>query len=137
METPQETPSTPQEGPEETQVAQETAEETEARRKDLEARQVEAYKARVEEATKGLDDLQETVTQREWLLVTARLDRPRQAIVEDGGLRLLALAWVKEKREHGGASWDRLLDMTDTELVELHGFPAEDPPPGYDPTNQD
>ena len=133
METPQETPSTPEEATEAPQETGETAETTEARRKDLEARQVEAYRERVKEASDGLDELQETVTQREWLLITAKLDRPRQAIVEDGGLRLLALAWVKEKREHGGASWDRLLDMTDTDLVEVHGFPAEDPPPGYNP----
>lgn len=134
METPQETPSTPEEATEAPQETGETAEATEVRRKDLEARQVEAYRERVKEASDGLDELQETVTQREWLLITAKLDRPRQAIVEDGGLRLLALAWVKEKREHGGASWDRLLDMTDTDLVEVHGFPAEDPPPGYDDT---
>lgn len=110
-------------------------EEQQARQADLERKAQEAYQARVEEATADLADLERTVTQREWLLIRQRLNASREEIANEGGLRLLALGWIREKREHGGASWDRLLEMTDEELVRLHGFPTEeDPtPPPADP----
>lgn len=72
-----------------------------------------------------LDRLSKTVTQREWLLITSRLDRPRDKIVEDGSLRLLALGWVRKVRDHGGANWNELLELTDDKLLELHGWPAD------------
>ncbi len=74
-----------------------------------------------------LSELEATVTQREWLLVCNKLDRNREQIHKDGSLRLLALAFVRQKREHGGANWDRLLDCTDAELLELHGYAIENP----------
>lgn len=77
-----------------------------------------------EEAAERLDQLAQTVTQREWLLITRTLDRTRQEIGRDSGLTMLALAWAKQKREHGGASWEKLLDLTDAQLEALHGFPA-------------
>lgn len=98
-----------------------------ARQADLEARVQAEYDAKVKDATADLEALEETVTQREWLLITIRLDRTREQIANDGSLRLLALAWVKGKREHGGANWDALLEMTDRDLVERHGFPTEEP----------
>jgi hypothetical protein len=78
------------------------------------------------EANERLNALAGSVTQREWLLITKALDRSRQEIGSDNGLTLLAMAWVKEKREHGGASWDRLLDFTDAQLETLHGYPEGD-----------
>lgn len=102
--------------------------EQQARQRDLEAKAQEAFQARVEEATAALEDLERTVTQREWLLIRQRLNASREEIAKEGGLRLLALAWIREKREHGGASWDRLLEMTDEELVSLHGFPTSEEP---------
>lgn len=82
----------------------------------------------VDDARQALDQLARETTQRDWLIITRKLDRSRQEIGADSGLTLLALAWVKEKREHGGASWDRLLDMTDAQLEAIHGFPAGDRP---------
>ena len=76
-----------------------------------------------EEASERLDQLAKTVTQREWLLITRTLDRTRQEIGRDSGLTMLALAWAKQKHESGGASWDKLLDLTDAQLEALHGFP--------------
>jgi hypothetical protein len=118
-----------------------TPQETErARQADLEAKAQEAYQARVEEATEDLANLERSVTQREWLLIRQRLNASREEIAKEGGLRLLALAWIREKREHGGASWDRLLEMTDEDLVRLHGFPVgEDdvPPDGSEDADQD
>lgn len=87
-------------------------------------REAEAYAARVAEVQADLDAFEATLTQREWLLVCRQLDASREQISGDGSLRLLALGWLREKREHGGASWDRLLDMTDRELLDLHGFPT-------------
>lgn len=106
------------------------AQETQARQADLERKAQEAFQARVEEATEDLAALEKTVTQREWLLIRQRLNASREEIAKEGGLRLLALAWVRGKREHGGASWDRLLEMTDEDLVALHGFPTEEPEGG-------
>lgn len=82
----------------------------------------------VEAGRQALDQLARETTQRDWLLITRKLDRTRAEIGADSGLTMLALAWVKEKHEHGGASWDRLLDMTDAELEAIHGFPAGDRP---------
>lgn len=74
-------------------------------------------------AAERLDQLAKSVTQREWLVITRTLDRTRQEIGGDSGLTMLALAWAKAKHEHGGASWDKLLDLTDEQLEALHGFP--------------
>lgn len=90
-----------------------------------------------EEADERVSKLADTVTQREWLQITTALERTRNQIGADSGLTLCVLAWVKEKRDHGGASWDRLLDMTDAQLGEFHGYPAqprpEDGPPPAEP----
>jgi hypothetical protein len=77
----------------------------------------------VEEGRERLDEVARSATQRDWLIITKKLDRSRQEIGADSGLTMLALAWVKLKAEHGGASWDKLLDMTDAELEAIHGFP--------------
>lgn len=86
----------------------------------------EAAKAKIAAAEEGLAQVQRIVTQRDWLNITQVLNRTRKEVLEDGSLRLLALAWVKEKAAHGGASWDVLLDMTDEALLALHGFPTDD-----------
>lgn len=86
----------------------------------------ELWQQQNDEASAKLNELASTVTQREWLLITRALDRTRAEIGSDTGLTLLALGWVKEKREHGGASWDKLLDLTDAQLEALHGYPAGD-----------
>jgi hypothetical protein len=86
----------------------------------------ERWQQQNDEANKRLNKLAGETTQREWLLITTALDRTRQQIGADNGLTMLAMAWVHEKRAHGGASWDRLLDMTDDQLAELHGYPPGD-----------
>lgn len=73
-------------------------------------------------AREQLEQLAAETTQREWLGITRALDCTRAQIGGDPGLTMLAMGWVKEKRAHGGASWDRLLDMTDAQLEALHGF---------------
>jgi hypothetical protein len=83
----------------------------------------ELWQQQNDEAAEQLDQLARTVTQREWLLITRTLDRTRQEIGADSGLTMLALAWAKQKHETGGASWDKLLDLTDVQLEALHGFP--------------
>lgn len=71
-----------------------------------------------------LATLEAGITQRQWLLITTRLDRRRDQINEDGNLRLLALAWVRGVRDHGGARWDDLLELTDAEILAAHHWPA-------------
>lgn len=83
----------------------------------------EVWQEQNDAAADRLSELAKTITQREWLLITRTLDRTRQEIGADSGLMMLALAWAKAKHETGGASWDKLLDLTDTELEALHGFP--------------
>jgi uncharacterized protein (DUF2235 family) len=90
------------------------------------------YDEQSKQAQDAMAELAESVTQREWLIITRKLDQTRPQIGGDSGLTMLALAWVKEKRAHGGADFDRLLDMTDAQLSELHGFPAGDRPGGDD-----
>jgi hypothetical protein len=89
----------------------------------------EATREKIATAEEALGLVQRSVTQRDWLNITQVLDRTRAQVLEDGGLRLLALAWVKEKAAHGGASWEVLLEMTDEDLLALHGFPTEDDTP--------
>lgn len=69
--------------------------------------------------------LERTVTQREWLLICTRLDRTRAQIAEDGNLRLLAMAWVRNVRDHGGANWNEVLNLTDEQILNLHNWPAD------------
>lgn len=86
----------------------------------------EKWQQQNDEANERVSQLASDTTQREWLTVTTALARTRQEIGADNGLTLLAMAWVREKRAHGGASWDRLLDMTDDQLAQLHGYPDGD-----------
>jgi hypothetical protein len=88
------------------------------------------------EAGERVDQLAGSVTQREWLLITKALDRSRQEIGSDTGLTLCSMAWVKEKRDHGGAKWDRFLDMTDEQLAVFHGYPAGERPGDDVPADQ-
>lgn len=74
---------------------------------------------------KTMVEISDSITQREWLLITRALDRTRDEINEDGGLQMLAVAWAKEKHERGGASWDKYLDMTDDELLKALGVDVE------------
>lgn len=105
-----------------TETTPETTRELIARRY---AEEVDRYVAAVEESRLELDVFEASVTQREWLLMCRRLECDRSAIRTDGSLRLLALGWLREKREHGGASWDALLDMTDRQLLDVHGWPHQ------------
>jgi len=82
------------------------------------------YLAQVEAAQRTADELQASITQREWLLIRRALDSSRLEVIQDGGLRMVALAWVKASRAHGGATWDQFLNMTDDEALEANGFPT-------------
>lgn len=99
---------------------------TEQQTTEAGASEFELWEQQNKQAGDKLDALASSVTQREWLIITRALERTRHEIGSDTGLTLLAMAWVKEKHEHGGASWDRLLDMTDQQLEDLHGFPRGD-----------
>ncbi len=95
---------------------------------DLGETPAEAFDRQLAEANAALQKLADETTQREWLLITRALDRTRQQIGSDVGLTMLAMLWVREKHEHGGASWDKLLDLTDTQLEAELGFPAGERP---------
>jgi hypothetical protein len=79
-----------------------------------------------ETAEGNLIKLVESVTQGEWLAIRRALDLTRAEIGAERTLTLLALGYVKEKREHGAASWDVLLGMTDDDIARLHGFMGDD-----------
>lgn len=100
-------------------AAAKKAETPEARKARLEEKAKREAEARDERIREDLAALEATVTQREWLLICRRLEVSRQQIDEDYGLRVLALAWVRQKRAHGGAEWDKLLDMTDEQLADV------------------
>jgi hypothetical protein len=59
----------------------------------------------------------DTFTQRDWIQVTGALNMTRHQVVSDLGFAMVAAAWVQHKRQHGGASWDEFLDMTDAQLI--------------------
>lgn len=105
-----------------------TASKTPSRRKTPTA--AERFAARLEaineQAEENLVKLVESVTQGEWLAIRRALDLSRAEIGAERSLTLLALGYVKEKRDHGAASWDVLLEMTDDDLARLHGFMGED-----------
>lgn len=79
-----------------------------------------------EKADADLIKLAASVTQGEWLAIRRALDLTRAEISEERSLMLTVLAYVKEKREHGAASWDVILDKTDEEIARLHGYMGED-----------
>ena len=91
-----------------------------------EAEQAEQRRLSIGEAYEQMQAFSATVTQREWLLVCGALNVTREQLQASGALTILALAWVREKREHGGASWDRLLEMTDDQLLAVHGIVVTD-----------
>lgn len=74
-----------------------------------------------------LTDLFASMTQREWLLITTKLDRSRAEIKSDEGLTLLATAWVKSRRDTTtpDAGIDQLLDLSDDGLMRHVGFTDE------------
>lgn len=108
--------------------AKKTAETPEARRARLEEKAQRELEARQAQSREELEELEAAVTQREWLLICRRLEVTRNQIDSDYGLRLLALAWVNEKRKHGGAEWDKLLNATDDELMALLGYAPDGSP---------
>lgn len=64
----------------------------------------------------------EAVTQREKLLIAKALDASYAEVMQDTTLVLIALVWIKEKHQHGGADWDSILDATDLELIDRLGL---------------
>lgn len=88
----------------------------------------EAFDRQMRQAQAQLQAIADECTQREWLQITKALDCTRQQIADDSGLTCLAMLWAREKHAHGGASWDRLLDLTDQQLEAELGFPAGDRP---------
>lgn len=94
-------------------------ESAEQRRERLALKEKAAQEARDQARLEAIETLERSITQREWLNICKRLDVTRQQIDQDYGLRVLAFAWVQQKREHGGAEWERLLSCTDEELLEL------------------
>lgn len=99
-----------------------------ARLKELNDQAQREYEQRLIDANKRVEEFYATVTQREWILLQRQLDATREEIGADQGLTLLGYAWVTEKRERGGAEWDRLLDMTDDELLAETQFPTAPAP---------
>lgn len=76
-----------------------------------------------------------STTQGEWIAVCRGLSMTRETITNDEDLLLLAMAWVRDKRKHGSASWDVLLELTDRGVLEFHGFelgPVDDDDPAGD-----
>lgn len=97
-------------------------------RPDLGETAREAWDRQQQEANAQLQRIADETTQREWLQITKALDVTRHEITADSGLTCLAMLWVREKHAHGGASWDRLLDLTDRQLEAELGFPDGDRP---------
>lgn len=86
--------------------------------------EMEKWEAEYRIVNDACGELARSATQRQWLIITRALDRTRDQIGDDAGLTLLACAYLKGVRDHGGASIDRLLDMSDQELRDLLGFPT-------------
>ena len=66
----------------------------------------------------------ESVTQREKFLLADRLSRPYSQLMEDPDRVMIALLWIKRKRDNGGVApnFDDLLDLTDAEVLEALGL---------------
>lgn len=98
------------------------------RREALEERRAREAQAREAAVAADLDQLEASITQREWLLICRRLEVTRQQIAADLSLRLLALAWVRQQRTHGGAEWDKLLGLTDEQIIGVLGYDLDGNP---------
>lgn len=86
-----------------------------------EALQAEDAKARRQAIVQPLI---ESVTQREKFLLADRLSRPYSEIMEDPDRVMIALLWIKRKRDGAGVApnFDDLLDLTDAEILEGLGL---------------
>lgn len=100
-----------------TKAKTKTKAQLETERRDREAR-AEHNKGKRRE----LKALIRETTQGEWLAVCRGLSLTREQVQGDEDLLLLAMAWVRDKRKHGSASWDVLLELTDRGVLEFHGF---------------
>lgn len=118
------TPSTPK-----TKAPRQTKAQLEAE----ERRQAKARNETNERARLELRKLLRTVTQGDWLKICRALDLTREQIADDENLTLLAAAWVKDTRANGASDWDVLLELTDRQLLEFHGYALAPLPPEEDP----
>lgn len=105
--------------------------DTTATKKPTKAQLERDAKARNEnnrEANNKLRFFIRTMTQGEWLAICRALDLSRDSIADDENLVLLAAAWAKDKRDRGAGNMGELLELTDRQLGERHGFqyPPED-----------
>lgn len=78
-------------------------------------------------APKGKANLQpliESITQREKFLLADRLGRPFHELMEDPDRVMIALLWVKRKRDNAGIgpNFDELLDLTDGQIIDGLGL---------------
>ena len=66
----------------------------------------------------------ESVTQREKFLLADRLAKPYSEIMEDPDRVMIALLWIKRKRDAGGVApkFDDLLDLRDAEILDGLGL---------------
>lgn len=76
------------------------------------------------QAKARVTELISSTTQRQWLNACRALDLTRDRIKREAGLAFAY--WLQECREHGGCSWDRVLDMTDEQLADALGFVDDD-----------
>lgn len=89
---------------------------------DLQAEQ--AAQLKQERRNAIIQPLIESVTQREKFLLADRLSRPYSELMDDPDRVLIALAWVKQKRDNKGIApdFEQLLDMTDADVLAVLGL---------------
>lgn len=75
-----------------------------------------------------LRPLIQSITQREKFLLADRLGRPFHELMEDRDRVMIALLWIKRKRDNAGIgpSFDDILDMTDAEIIDALGLASDD-----------
>ena len=83
-----------------------------------------AEQARQERRDAIIQPLISSVQQREKFLLADRLAKPYSELMEDPDRILVALAWVKLKRDNAGIApdFEALLDKTDAEILEVLGL---------------
>lgn len=73
-----------------------------------------------------IEALVSSITQREWLQICRTLEAGKEDVIEQAELMFPALLWVHRKHAHGGADWDKVLDLTDGEVFAELGITDDD-----------
>lgn len=85
-----------------------------------------------EKANDALTQTVKSITNRRWMAIRVAMGLPISEIQAEQEILLIVAANERHRAEHGNDSWDRFMDMTETETMEYLGFDVSEVEDGAD-----